>query len=219
MMLLRSVNISLIKRIISESGSVSTGIFKQPAPGRVLLRTLNLEGDAQADLGSHGGVYQAVYAYPIEHYGHWSRELGRSDMSPGQFGENFTVEGMLEDAIHVGDVFRVGGAMVEVTQPRIPCYKLALKMGSAQFPRQFLASGRVGFYLRVLEEGEVGVGDAIEPVRADPEAVSMQDLLHLRFFEPLDADLAQRALHVRALSPGWRGAIAERLARQQSNLP
>ena len=121
--------------------------------GRVLARRLSLEGDWQADLRSHGGLNKAVYAYPLEHYARWSEELGRDNLRPGQFGENLTVEGLTEDAARLGDVFRVGGALLQVTQPRYPCFKLGIKMGDPLFPRRFLASGRTGFYLRVLEEG------------------------------------------------------------------
>jgi MOSC domain-containing protein YiiM len=119
---------------------ITTGIFKQPVEGRIRLRTLNLEGDGQADLKNHGGLYKAVYAYSIENYDFWKRELRRDDY--GQFGENFTVEGMLEDVVHVGDVFRVGGALVSVSEPRVPCAKLALKMDMPTFPKRFLASER-----------------------------------------------------------------------------
>jgi len=123
-MKLVSVNVSLPKEVPSQGGMVKTGIFKEPVKGRVMLRRENLDGDGQADRSVHGGVHKAAYAYPLEHYGDWSRELGRSDLTFGQFGENFTVEGMLEDEIRIRDVFRVGAARVEVTQPRMPCYKL-----------------------------------------------------------------------------------------------
>src|SRR5919202_937209 len=168
-MKLLSVNVSLPRKVPHGRKTVSTGIFKEPVAGRIMLRTLNLDGDGQADLVNHGGIYRAVYVYSIENYGYWQRELGRTDFSFGQFGENFTVEGMLEDDVYVGDVFRVGEALVEVTQPRPPCFKLGIKMGMAEFPKLFLASGRVGFYLRILEEGEVGAGDSFERIKSDPE--------------------------------------------------
>jgi len=154
--------------------TVTTGIFKEPVEGRVNLNAHNLEGDGQADLLVHGGIHKAVYVYPIENYDYWKRELGRTDFPFGQFGENFTVEGMLEDEVHIGDVFRVGeGAVVEVTQPRVPCYKLAIKMESPQFPKMFLASCRVGFYLRVIEEGEVGAGDVFERIKIDSQRMTV----------------------------------------------
>jgi MOSC domain-containing protein YiiM len=152
-MRLVSVNVSLPKLVEFRGQAVSTSIFKEPVGGRVLVRRLSLEGGWQADLRSHGGLNKAVYAYPLEHYARWSEELGRDNLRPGQFGENLTVEGLTEDAARLGDVFRVGGALLQVTQPRYPCFKLEIKMGDPLFPRRFLASGRTGFYLRVLEEG------------------------------------------------------------------
>jgi MOSC domain-containing protein YiiM len=211
-MKLLSVNVSLPKEVPHGREAVSTGIFKEPVEGRIVLRTTNLDGDGQADLENHGGVDRAAYAYSIENYDHWRRVLGRDKFAFGQFGENFTVEGMLEDDIHIGDVLRVGDALVEVSQPRPPCFKLGIKMGMAGFPKRFLASGRVGFYLRVLEEGEVGAGDVFERVESDPERMSVREMSHLLFFEPKNLEGAKRALHVRALSPGWRDSFEERLA-------
>ncbi len=210
-MKLLSVNVSLPKEVPHGRGAVSTGIFKEPVEGRVMLRTTNLDGDGQADLENHGGVDRAAYAYSIENYDHWRYELGRNEFAFGQFGENFTVEGMLEDDIHIGDVFRVGDALVEVSQPRPPCFKLGIKMDMSGFPKLFLASGRVGFYLRVLEEGEVGAGDAFERVESDPERMTVREMSCLLFFEPKNLKGAKRALRVRALSPGWRDSFEERL--------
>ena len=212
-MRLLSVNVSLPKEIRYGSKTVETGIFKEPVERRISLRKLNLDGDGQADLENHGGPHRAAYAYPVENYGYWGRELGREDFSFGQFGENFTVEGMTEDDVHIGDVFRVGRALVEVSQPRPPCFKLGIKMGMPRFPKLFLASGRVGFYLRVLEEGEVGAGDAFERVGADPEGMTVREMSDLLFFESSNLREAERALRIRALSPGWRGSFEERLAK------
>ncbi len=212
-MKLLSVNVSLPRDVPHMGKTVSTGIFKEAVTGRLILRTLNLEGDGQADLENHGGVYKAVYAYTVEHYDHWKRELRRSDLAPGQFGENFTVEGMAEDDVHIGDVFRVGGALVQVTQPRAPCYKLGLKMGMPRFSKMFLASGRVGFYLRVLEEGEVGAGDVIERVRMDPERLTVSEMNRLLYVTPDDCQTLERALRIEALSPRRRAAFEERLGR------
>lgn len=212
-MKLLSVNVSLPKEVPHRSGTVETGIFKEPVAGRIMLRTLNLDGDGQADLVNHGGTHQAIYAYPAEHYDYWQRELGRDGFGFGQFGENFTVEGMLEDEVHVGDVFRVGGARVEVSQPRTPCFKLGIKMGLPRFPKLFLASGRIGFYLRVLKEGEVGAGDAVERVESDPERLTVREASRLLFFEKENLEGARRALRVRALSPGWRDSFEERLMK------
>jgi MOSC domain-containing protein YiiM len=210
---LLSVNVSQPTEIAHGRGTVSTGIFKKPVAGRIMLRALNLDGDGQADLANHGGIHRAAYAYSIENYDYWRRELGRADLGFGQFGENFTVRGMVEDDVHIGDVFRVGDALVEVTQPRPPCFKLGIKMGMARFPKLFLASGRVGFYLRVLDEGEVGAGDVFERVESDPERVTVREMSHLLFFDPENLEGAERALRIRALSPGWRDSFEERLTR------
>ena len=212
-MKLLSVNVSLPKKVLHERGMLSTGIFKEPVAGQVMLRTLNLDGDEQADLENHGGIHRAAYAYSIENYDHWRRKIGRSDFAFGQFGENFTVEGMPENDVHIGDVFRVGDALVEVTQPCPPCFKLGIKMGITRFPKLFLASGRVGFYLRVLEEGEVGAGDVFDRVESDPERMTIREISHLLFLEPENLEGARRALRIRALSPGWRDPFEERLIK------
>ncbi len=212
-MKLVSVNVSLPREVAHKGKTVSTGIFKQPVEGRVMLRALNLDGDGQADLIGHGGPNRAVYAYSIENYAYWERELGRSDFAMGQFGENFTVEGMLDGEVHVGDVFRVGGALVQISQPRVPCYKLGIKMGADGFERTFLASGRVGFYFRVVEEGEVGAGDAIEPVEADPEGMTVERISNLLYFDTGNLGDTRKALRIEALSPGWKGSFEDRLAK------
>ena len=212
-MKLLSVNVSRPREVVRGGKTVTTGIFKEPVKGRVMLGALNLDGDGQADLVGHGGIFKAAYAYSIENYDYWKRELGREDLTFGQFGENFTVEGMTEDEVHIGDVFRVGGALVEVTQPRVPCYKLGLKMGLRGFEKRFLASCRVGFYLRVLEEGEVGAGDGLDRVRTDPERITVREMCHLLYFDPENLEGAKNALRIRALSPGWQQSFGERLAR------
>src|SRR5262249_2552939 len=162
--------------------AVSTSILKEPVGRRVLVRRLSLEGDWQADLRSHGGLNKAVYAYPREHYPWWAQELGRDDLRPGQFGENLTAEGLTEDRVYPGDVCRVGGGLLQVTQPRVPCFKLGIKMGDPLFPRRFLASGRTGFYLRVLQEGEVGAGDVVE-VAEKADGLTVQELWHLVYVD------------------------------------
>ena len=203
-MRLLSLNVSQPKAVPSRGKIITTGIFKQPVEGRVRLRTLNLDGDGQADLKNHGGKHRAVYAYSIENYDYWKRELGRDDFTYGQFGENFTVEGMLEDAVHIGDVFQMGGALVQVSEPRVPCAKPALKMGMPAFPKRFPASERVGFYLRVLEEGEVGAGDPIEWVETDPEQMTVQEFLHLSCLDEGNLEGVRKALRIATLSPDWR---------------
>lgn len=214
-MKLKSVNVSMPKDIVHNGKTVTTGIFKEPVERRVMLRTLNLEGDGQADLWGHGGAFRAVYVYSFENYAYWARELARTDFTIGQFGENFTVEGMLENDIHVGDIFRVGGALVEVSQPRVPCYKLAIKMGIEGFQNRFMASGRMGFYFRVLEEGEVGAGDAIELVKRAPRALTVREVNDLLYFDKENLKGTNEALNIPALSHGWKGSFEERLAKSE----
>ena len=218
-MFLRSVNVGQPKEVsyVDRRGrdkSTLTGIFKQPVAGRVMLRTLNLDGDGQADLNGHGGTYKAAYVYTVENYRYWANELGRTDFAPAaQFGENFTVEGMPDDEISIGDVFRVGGALVEVTQPRVPCFKLGIRMGIENFQKQFAESCRVGFYLRVLEEGEVGAGDAFVRVRQAPVRMTVREAMHLLYFDPDNLADAKKALDIAALSPGWRQSFADRVEK------
>lgn len=211
-MKLISVNVSLPKTVDHQGRLVSTGIFKEPVTGRVMVRKLNVDGDGQSDLLVHGGVYKAVYVYDMENIRYWREVLERPDLGYGQFGENFTVEGMPDDEVCLGDVLRVGSALLEVTQPRIPCYKLEIKMGLPGFSRRFLASGRLGFYCRVLEEGEVGAGDSIEKVQAGPEKVTVWDFARLYYFETHQLETIQSLLRVPSLPPGWSRAFGKLLA-------
>ena len=158
-----------------------------------------------------------MYAYSHENYDYWARELGRDDFAIGQFGENFTVEGMLDDEVCVGDVFRIGDALLEVSQPRIPCYKLALKMGIEGFQNRFLKSGRVGFYFRVLEEGEVGPGDDVVPVKRDSRAITVREVSDLLYFDKENLEATRQALQIPALSHGWKGSFEERLAKAETS--
>ena len=212
-MKLLTVSVSLRKEVPYMGKTVATGIFKEPVSGRVMLRTLNLDGDQQVDLKGHGGIYKAACVYSTENYDHWARELGRNDFKHPQFGENFTVEGMPEDEIHVGDVFRIGDARVEVTQPRVPCYRLGIKMENVQFPKMFLQSCRVGFYFRVLAEGEVGAGDTIEVLTRDPAGMSVRDVCHLYYFDAKNLEDSKKVIKIRALSPGWREGFEGRLEK------
>ena len=203
-MKLVSINVSPPKDVPYRGETLYTGIYKQPVSGRVMLRQLNLDGDGQADLEAHGGHDKAVYAYPHEHYTYWSRELGRTDFSFGQFGENFTTEGMLEHEVCIGDVYRIGGAIVEVTQPRAPCYKLAHKMGMPTFVKLFTKAERIGFYMAVVQEGEVGAGDSITRIMPGPEQMTVRELFHLLFFDKKNVAQARRALRIPALAEAWR---------------
>jgi ferredoxin-NADP reductase/MOSC domain-containing protein YiiM len=211
-MKLVSVNVSLPKTVEHEGRSVSTGFYKEPVTGRVRVRKLNLAGDGQADLSVHGGVDKAVYVYDLESYRYWRRELGRNDLLYGHFGENFTVEGMPDDQIHIGDVFRIGSALFEVSQPRSPCFKLEMKMGVPGFSRQFVMSGRLGFYLRVLEEGNVGAGDLIERVQVGPEQITVREFAHLYYFDYDNQEKIRRVLQEPSITPGWRHTFEELLA-------
>ncbi len=208
-----SVNVSFPKIVEYRGEKVETGIFKEPVADRVMVRKLNLDGDRQADLRVHGGVDKAVYVYSIENYEYWKHELGRDDLTYGQFGENLTVEGMTDDAVRIGDVFRVGSASVQVAQPRLPCYKLAIKMENPKFPELFLLSRRTGFYLRVLEEGDVGAGDEFELIERDPEPLTVEETVNLSYFDRNNLARAQAALRVKALPPGWREGFEERLRK------
>ena len=207
-----SVNVSMPQVVTIDGREVSTSIFKQPVDGPVMLRTLDFDGDAQGDLNVHGGPDRAAYVYPWEHYAHWAQELGRPDMSPGQFGENLTISGLSEDAVSIGDEFAIGEAVVVVSQPRTPCFKLAHKMGLPEFPKQFLASGRIGFYLRVAREGVIRAGDTVVPVKSAPDSFTVRGLSHLRYFERRNVEGFRRASQLQALSEGWRKAFAEMAA-------
>lgn len=214
-MKLISVNVSQPKAVLHNGKRIKTGIFKEPVSGRTMMRRLNIDGDGQGDPTVHGGVHKAVYVYTIEHYEYWKRQLARDDFTHGQFGENLTVEGMLEDTVHIGDVFRIGEAVVEVSQPRVPCFKLGIKMGNPRIVKPFLESTRVGFYVRVLEEGEVGAGDAIEPISVGDGGMTVKEIVHLRHFDNANTTGAEKAANLSALTPSWRDAFEEITAKAQ----
>lgn len=191
---------------------VATAIFKEPVEGPVRLERLNLEGDRQADLSVHGGEDKAVYAYPSEHYDFWGAELA-AELVRGNFGENLTTAGLSETDLHVGDRLRIGTAELEVTEPRLPCFKLGLRFGRPEIVRLFLASRRSGFYLRVRSEGVLQTGDAIEIVHRDPRALSIADFLRVYAFDKRDRATLERALAVEALPESWREHFTEQLAK------
>lgn len=199
-----SVNVSRPRLVVWNGGPVSTGIFKEPVEGRVMLRTLNLDGDRQADLTVHGGLTKAVYAYPVEHYEYWRDELPEMKLPYGMFGENFTTEGLDEAGVRIGDRFRVGEAEVVVTEPRLPCYKLGIKFGRTDILKRFLASGRTGFYFSVLREGEVGAGDTIELIERDEHNVTVADITRLYTRGKNDLPNLRRAIEVKALPESWK---------------
>src|SRR5215207_7440119 len=212
-----SVNVSLPKEVEFEGQKVTTGIFKEPVKGRIMLRTLNLNGDKQADLTVHGGVDKAVYAYSIEHYEYWRRVFPTIEMPYGMFGENFTVEGLMESEVSVGDVFQIGSSKVIATQPRMPCYKLGVKFGRMDVLKKFLASGRSGIYFKVLEEGEVGAGDTIEQIIKDPNQVTISDIVRLYASDREDIKTMQRAAKVKVLPEGWKHYFLEPLKQIEKN--
>jgi MOSC domain-containing protein YiiM len=204
-----SVKVGLPREVVWKNLDVSTAIFKEPAAGRVTVRKLNLNADRQADLTVHGGPNKAVYGYPSEHYPFWREQLMRDDLSWGAFGENLTTEGLAEDSLHIGDQLRIGSARLVVTQPRIPCFQLAIRLGRDDILKRFLVSGRSGFYFAVVEEGELGSGDEILIERRAPEQVSVTDINRL-YAGAEDASLLRRALRVEALPQGWRASLAQR---------
>ena len=208
-----SLNVGLPRLVLRDGEPVSTGIFKEPIDGRVMMRTLNLDGDRQADLSVHGGPSKAVYVYPAEHYDSWKRELPEMNLPWGMFGENFTTTGLLETEINIGDKFRIGTAEVMVTQPRMPCYKLGLKFGRPDIIKRFLQSERTGFYLAVLKEGEVGTGDEFEPLARDANDVRVSDITRLYTREKHNETLLRRAIEVEALPESWRGYFQHQLEK------
>lgn len=212
-MKLLSLNIALPRIVEYNGGPVATGIYKEPVQGPVMLRTLNLEGDRQADLSVHGGVSKAVYAYPSEHYGFWRREFPHMELPYGMFGENFTTEEMFEEAVNVGDRFRIGAAELMVTEPRLPCYKLGIKFGRPEIIKRFLQSRRTGFYSSVLKEGEVKAGDKIELISRDGNSIAISDITRLYAFEKDDLVTLRRAVKLEALSESWRGYFQKQLEK------
>jgi len=181
-----------------------TGILKYPVDFPVMLRSLNLDGDRQADLSVHGGAAKAVYAYPSEHYVYWREKLPGTELPWGAFGENFTTSGLTEDSVHAGDSFRIGESEVVVTQPRLPCFKLGMKFRRNDIITMFLESGKTGFYLAVLRGGLVRPGDEVILTGEDPERVTIADLVRLRIPGRKDPDVLKRARRVRALPAGWK---------------
>ena len=210
-MKLISVNVALPRPLTYREQTVSTGIFKKPVSGPVALRTLNLEGDRQADLAVHGGPFKAVYAYPSEHYGFWREDLPGANLPWGMFGENFTTQGLFEGELHIGDRLRIGTAILVVRQPRIPCYKLALKFQRNDIPARFLRSGRSGFYFSVEQEGMVEAGIPFELLAREPEAITIAEMNHLFADDRYNRELLDKAIASPALPEDWRLYLRKRL--------
>ncbi len=206
-----SVNVGRPRLVMYNGSTVSTSIFKAPVTGPRRVDRLNIEGDRQADLSVHGGVNKAVYAYPIEHYAVWAAELQRDDLTLGQFGENLSVEGMLEDAVRVGDRFRIGTVELEVSQPRVPCRNLAIRMKDAEFPKRFLKSRRSGFYFRVIEEGILDTGDEIVRTHEARESMTIRELYDVMFGDDVGLETIRRAVELPELSAEWKRSLGERI--------
>ena len=206
-----SLNVGLPRLVLRNEEPVSTGIFKEPVEGRVRLKTLNLDGDRQADLSVHGGPQKAVYLYPSEHYDFWKQELPDMNLPWGMFGENLTTTGLFETEVHIGDKFRIGTAELMVTQPRMPCYKLGIRFGRADIIRRFLASERTGFYFSVLKEGEVGTGDEVELLERNASGVRVVDVTRLYSSERENVELMRRAIATEALPDSWREYFLKRI--------
>ncbi len=212
-MKLVSVNIGRPRLVLWRGRAVSTGIFKEPVAGRVMLRHLNLDGDRQADLTVHGGRDKAVYVYPSEHYRHWQTQLSETQLPFGSFGENFTTEGLDESSVNIGDEFQVGSARVVVTQPRQPCFKLGIRFGRADMVKRFHESRLTGFYLAVVEEGEVGAGDTFELFKRDPQCITVADVYGFYAGDVPSPEMLRRAVQIEALPEGWRDRFQKLLTK------
>jgi ferredoxin-NADP reductase/MOSC domain-containing protein YiiM len=212
---LLSVNVGLPRDIAWQGKTVHTGIWKAPVDGPRMVRRLNIDGDGQGDLAGHGGEHRAVYVYQVDSYRYWQDQLGRNDFAYGQFGENFSVDGLPDAEVCIGDRYRIGGALFEVTQPRVTCYRLGIRMNEPEMAALLVKHGRPGFYFRVLEEGEVEAGDEITRVASGPERMSVFEINALLYLPDHPRHQLERALRIRPLSAGWRRSF-EALLTQQS---
>jgi len=213
---LLSLNVGLPRDVAWRGRTVHTAVWKAPVRGRRMVRRLNIDGDGQGDLAGHGGENRAVYVYQLGSYRHWENVLGRSDLTYGQFGENFTVEGLADSDVFIGDRYRIGGALFEVTQPRVTCYRIGMRMDEPRMAALLVSHGRPGFYFRVLEEGEVEAGDEVVQVAAGAERMTVADINALLYLPGHPRAELERALRIPALSPGWRGSLAALLEQERS---
>jgi ferredoxin-NADP reductase/MOSC domain-containing protein YiiM len=211
---LLSVNVGLPKDVPWQGRTVFTGVFKDSLPGPRRVGRLNLEGDGQGDLAGHGGEQRAVFVYQIGSYRYWEHELGRSDFVYGQFGENFTVEGLADDEVCIGDRYQIGSSIFEVTQPRVTCYRVGIRMNEPRIPALLVSHHRPGFYFRVLEEGEVQPGDGIVKLSSGPEQMPVADVDALLYLPGHTRQGLLRALRIPALSPGWQGSFQSLLSEE-----
>ena len=207
-----SVNTGRPRELRVDGDIVRTSIWKSPRDGRVRVAGVNLEGDEQSDLTVHGGQYKAVYVYPSEHYAYWRRELPGADLPWGVFGENLTTEGLLESDVCIGDRFRIGSAEFQVTQPRQPCFKLGIRFGREDMLKRFVASGRSGFYVSIVGEGDVGRGDPIHITRRHGDRMCVADIFALKMGDNASPDALRRAASIDELTPSWREHFRSRLS-------
>jgi ferredoxin-NADP reductase/MOSC domain-containing protein YiiM len=214
---LLSVNVGLPRDITWQGQTVHTGIWKAPVKGPRMVRRLNIDGDGQGDLTGHGGERRAVYVYQMDSYRFWRDQLGRNDFTYGQFGENFTVDGLSDKEVCIGDHYRIGGALFEVTQPRVTCYRLGIRMNEPEIAALLVKHGRPGFYFRVLEEGEVEAGDEITRVACGPERMSVSEIDALLYMPGHSRDQLERALRIPTLSSGWRHSFEALLAQERKD--
>ncbi len=212
-MKIESVNVGLPRTVEWQGREMTTAIFKEPVAGRVAVGRLNLAGDRQADLQVHGGIHKAVYVYPSEHYSFWQSELPDTELPWGMFGENLTSSGILEEEVNVGDRFRIGSAEFAATEPRVPCSKLAMRFGRKDILKRFLDSRRTGFYMRVLEEGELRQGDGMERIGRNEDSIAIPDIMRLYLKETEDSSLLERAADLDGLSESWRNYFRNRLEK------
>jgi MOSC domain-containing protein YiiM len=212
-----SLNVGLPRKVLFNGQIITTAIFKDPVKGPITLRKINLDGDRQADLTVHGGIEKAVYSYPVEHYDYWHKQYPNLDLIWGMFGENFTTEGLLEDAVNIGDQFQIGSAKLVATQPRMPCYKLGVRFGRMDVIRRFMASGRPGIYFKVLKEGEVKTGDQIENIKRDKNNVTVRDIvsLYVSRSQKDNIEMMRRAIKIRDLPEGWRYEFQQKIEQLQ----
>ena len=210
-MKLISIQVGKPREMAWRGRTVTTAIFKEPVEGPVMVRTLNVDGDGQADLSVHGGVTKAVYGYPSEHYPYWQNELPGVEFPFGKFGENLTTEGLLEGDVYIGDRFRIGDAELVVTEPRMPCGKLAFKFQRPDIVKRFLQSRRSGFYFAVAREGVIRAGDTIDKIGPDGSDISVADIVRLYAFERDDVDTIRRAVQLDALPEKWRAFFRDQL--------
>jgi ferredoxin-NADP reductase/MOSC domain-containing protein YiiM len=213
---LLSVNVGLPRDVTWNGKTVRTSVWKTQVAGRRMARKLNIDGDAQADLAGHGGEQRAVFVYQIDSYHYWERFLNRNDFSYGQFGENFTVDGLADNEVCIGDRYRIGGAVFEVSQPRVTCYRIGIRMNESRMPALLVAHRRPGFYFRVLQEGEVGSGDDIEKIADGPERITVADIDALLYLPGHSREQLERALRIPALSPGWQASFQAMLTQESS---